>query len=52
MDAASEDNKVPRGFGVGGLPVADCALGGSMDDRRDGGGWLLDDAIVDAVFTG
>jgi hypothetical protein len=43
---------VPRGFGVGGVPVADGALGGIMELRRDGGGGLLEDAIVDAVFAG
>lgn len=53
MEDVSDDNNVPLGFGVGGLPVVDGALGVSMDPRRDGGGGgLLEDAIVDAVFTG
>ena len=52
LEDMSDDNNVPRGFGVGGLPVADGALGGTMDPRRGGGGGLLEDAIVDAVFAG
>lgn len=54
MEDVRDDNKVPLDFGGGGLPVADGALGGSTDDRRDGGGTggLLEDAIVGAVFTG
>lgn len=52
MEDVRDDNKVPRDFGVGGAPVADGALGGSMDVRRDGCGGLLEDAIVDVVFTG
>jgi len=53
IEDVSDDNNVPLGFGVGGLPVVDGALGVSMDPRRDGGGGgLLEDAIVDAGFTG
>lgn len=53
MEDVRDDNKVPLDFGGGGLPVADGALGGITDGRRDGGtGGLLEDAIVGAVFTG
>lgn len=53
MEDVKDDNKVPLDFGGGGLPVADGALGGSMDDRRDGGaGGFLGDDIVGAVLTG
>jgi hypothetical protein len=54
MEDVRDDNNVPLDFAGGGLPVADGALGGITDDRRDGGGTggLLEDAIVGAVFTG
>lgn len=53
LEDVRDANKEPLDFDGGGLPVADGALGGSTDDRRDGGaGGLLEDAIVGAVFTG
>lgn len=56
VDDVNDDNKVEvRDLGVGGAPVADGALGGSMDDLLLGGGGpeggVLDEAIV-VVFAG
>jgi hypothetical protein len=53
MEDVKDDNKVPLNFGGGGLPVADGTLGGSMDDRRDGGagGFLGDDIVGTGELT-